>query len=81
MVWLAVCAVNAQDQAFYGGRMTENRLLAVRNATTETIDHLHNSLESCPSEDTEAQDPKGIKASVHIQYYSLFILSCVVQDK
>ncbi|KAI4898108.1 hypothetical protein NFI96_015372 [Prochilodus magdalenae] len=54
--------VNPQTQAFYGGRMTENRLLAVRNATTEAIDHLHNSLESCPSADTEAQDPKGIKA-------------------
>ncbi len=43
--------------------MTENRLLAVRNATTETIDHLHDSLESCPSEDTAAPDPGGIKVS------------------
>lgn len=42
--------------------MTENRLLAVRNATTEAIDHLHNSLESCPTVETEAEDPKGIKA-------------------
>ncbi|XP_058644067.1 transcription termination factor 2 [Onychostoma macrolepis] len=56
--------VNPQSQAFYGGRMTENRLLAVRNATTETIDHLHDSLESCPSEDTEAPDPKGIKVAL-----------------
>ncbi|RXN28101.1 transcription termination factor 2 isoform X1 [Labeo rohita] len=58
-----VSAVNPQSQAFYGGRMTENRLLAVRNATTEAIDHLHDSLESCPTEDTEAPDPKGIKVS------------------
>uniref|UniRef100_A0A8C0Y402 Transcription termination factor 2 n=1 Tax=Cyprinus carpio carpio TaxID=630221 RepID=A0A8C0Y402_CYPCA len=56
--------VNAQNQAFYGGRMTENRLLAVRNATTETIDHLHDSLESCPTEDTVAPDPKGIKVEL-----------------
>ncbi|XP_043105437.1 transcription termination factor 2 isoform X2 [Puntigrus tetrazona] len=56
--------VNPQSQAFYGGRMTENRLLAVRNATTEAIDHLHNSLESCPTEDTEAPDPKGIKVEL-----------------
>ncbi|XP_072542115.1 transcription termination factor 2 [Salminus brasiliensis] len=56
--------VNPQNQAFYGGRMTENRLLAVRNATTEAIDHLHNSLESCPSADAEAQDPKGIKVQL-----------------
>lgn len=54
-------AVNPQNQAFYGGRMTEGRLLAVRNATTEAIDHLHHSLESCPSTDTEAKDPKGMK--------------------
>uniref|UniRef100_A0A8B9LSB7 Transcription termination factor 2 n=1 Tax=Astyanax mexicanus TaxID=7994 RepID=A0A8B9LSB7_ASTMX len=52
------------NQAFYGGRMTENRLLAVRNATTEAIDHLHNSLESCPSPDAEAEDPKGIKVQL-----------------
>uniref|UniRef100_A0A8C2CY28 Transcription termination factor 2 n=1 Tax=Cyprinus carpio TaxID=7962 RepID=A0A8C2CY28_CYPCA len=56
--------MNAQNQAFYGGRMTENRLLAVRNATTETIDHLHDSLESCPTEDTVAPDPKGIKVEL-----------------
>uniref|UniRef100_A0A673GCP7 Transcription termination factor 2 n=1 Tax=Sinocyclocheilus rhinocerous TaxID=307959 RepID=A0A673GCP7_9TELE len=56
--------VNTQSQAFYGGRMTENRLLAVRNATTEAIDHLHDSLESCPTEDTEAPDPKGIKVEL-----------------
>uniref|UniRef100_A0A672RNA5 Transcription termination factor 2 n=1 Tax=Sinocyclocheilus grahami TaxID=75366 RepID=A0A672RNA5_SINGR len=55
---------NAQNQAFYGGRMTENRLLAVRNATTEAIDHLHDSLESCPTEDTESPDPKGIKVEL-----------------
>ncbi|XP_062862759.1 transcription termination factor 2 [Trichomycterus rosablanca] len=56
--------VNPQNQAFYGGRMTEDRLIAVRNATTEAIDHLHHSLESCPSAETEAQDPKGIKVQL-----------------
>ncbi|XP_026802369.3 transcription termination factor 2 isoform X1 [Pangasianodon hypophthalmus] len=56
--------VDPQKQAFYGGRMTEDRLLAVRNATTEAIDHLHHSLESCPSTDTEAQDPKGMKVQL-----------------
>ncbi|XP_030643449.1 transcription termination factor 2 [Chanos chanos] len=55
---------NAQTHAFYGGRMTEGRLLAVRNATAETIDHLHSSLESCPAADTEAEDPKGIKVQL-----------------
>ncbi|TRY56039.1 hypothetical protein DNTS_013864, partial [Danionella cerebrum] len=56
--------VNPQNQAFYGGKMTENRLLAVRNATTEAIDHLHDSLESCPTDATEAQDPKGLKVEL-----------------
>lgn len=50
--------------AFYGGRMTEDRLLAVKNATCEAIDHLHTSLESCPTADTEAADPKGIKVTL-----------------
>ncbi|KAJ8247194.1 hypothetical protein GJAV_G00259820 [Gymnothorax javanicus] len=51
-------------QGLYGGRMTESRLLAVKNATAETIDHLHRSLESCPAPDTEAPDPPGIKVSL-----------------
>ncbi|XP_061093000.1 transcription termination factor 2 [Conger conger] len=50
-----------EAQALYGGRMTESRLLVVKNATAETIDHLHHSLESCPAPDTEAPEPKGIK--------------------
>lgn len=51
----------SQGHAYYGGRMTDDRLLAVKNATCEAIDHLHTSLESCPGADTEAPDPKGIK--------------------
>uniref|UniRef100_A0A665V1T7 Transcription termination factor 2 n=1 Tax=Echeneis naucrates TaxID=173247 RepID=A0A665V1T7_ECHNA len=45
--------VNQEGQAFYGGRMTDDRLLAVRNATCEAIDHLHKSLESCPDGEIE----------------------------
>lgn len=41
--------------------MTDDRLLAVKNATCEAIDHLHKSLESCPHPEAEAPDPKGIK--------------------
>ncbi|KAM8854833.1 transcription termination factor 2 isoform 2-T3 [Spinachia spinachia] len=57
-------ACGAGHQAFYGGRMTDDRLLAVKNATSETIDHLHNSLESCPEAEAEVPDPKGIKVSL-----------------
>ncbi|KAG7240404.1 hypothetical protein INR49_026975 [Caranx melampygus] len=59
-----VFGVNPQVQTFYGGRMTDNRLLAVKNATCETIDHLHKSLETCPDPEAEAPDPKGIKVSL-----------------
>ncbi|KAK2840142.1 hypothetical protein Q5P01_013882 [Channa striata] len=52
---------NPQNQAFYGGRMTEDRLLAVKNATCEAIAHLHKSLETCPDPEAEAPDPKGLK--------------------
>uniref|UniRef100_A0A3Q3MGB0 Transcription termination factor 2 n=1 Tax=Labrus bergylta TaxID=56723 RepID=A0A3Q3MGB0_9LABR len=50
--------------AFYGGRMTDGRLLAVKNATCEAIDHLHKSLESCPDAEAEVTDPRGIKVSL-----------------
>ncbi|XP_041929276.1 transcription termination factor 2-like isoform X2 [Alosa sapidissima] len=56
--------VDPQSHTFYGGRMTDSRLMAIRNATTETIDHLHKSLETCPGPDTEAKDPKGIKVQL-----------------
>ncbi|XP_071988477.1 transcription termination factor 2-like [Engystomops pustulosus] len=50
-----------QFQSLYGGRMTEERLYAVRNATSEAIDHLHKSLDSCPGPEDMAQDPRGLK--------------------
>uniref|UniRef100_A0A3Q4BV68 Transcription termination factor 2 n=1 Tax=Mola mola TaxID=94237 RepID=A0A3Q4BV68_MOLML len=53
-----------QAHAFYGGRMTDDRLLAVKNATCEAIDHLHKSLESCPDAETDAPDPKDLKVSL-----------------
>uniref|UniRef100_A0A7N8WW11 Transcription termination factor 2 n=1 Tax=Mastacembelus armatus TaxID=205130 RepID=A0A7N8WW11_9TELE len=52
---------SSEFQPFYGGRMTDDRLLAVKNATCEAIDHLHKSLESCPSPEADTADPKGIK--------------------
>ncbi|XP_063744388.1 transcription termination factor 2 isoform X2 [Eleginops maclovinus] len=51
-------------QSFYGGRMTNNRLLAVKDATCQAIDHLHKSLESCPNAEAEVPDPKGIKVTL-----------------
>ncbi|NXB31503.1 TTF2 factor, partial [Eulacestoma nigropectus] len=48
-------------QNLYGGRMTENRIRAVHSATFEAINHLHKSLESCPTEETAAEDPSGLK--------------------
>ncbi|KAG5851559.1 hypothetical protein ANANG_G00052960 [Anguilla anguilla] len=57
-------AVNSEGHALYGGRMTDSRMLAVKNATAETIDHLHGSLESCPAPHSEAPDPKGIRVQL-----------------
>ncbi|XP_030811830.1 transcription termination factor 2 isoform X3 [Camarhynchus parvulus] len=48
-------------QNLYGGRMTEDRIRAIHSATFEAINHLHKSLESCPTEETAAEDPPGLK--------------------
>ncbi|KAM4699895.1 transcription termination factor 2 isoform 2-T2 [Discoglossus pictus] len=53
--------VAPQFSALYGGRMTEDRLFAIRNATSDAIDHLHKSLESCPSPESTEEDPPGLK--------------------
>uniref|UniRef100_A0A8B9V110 Transcription termination factor 2 n=1 Tax=Anas zonorhyncha TaxID=75864 RepID=A0A8B9V110_9AVES len=42
-------------------QMTEDRLRAVHSATSDAINHLHKSLESCPTEQTVAEDPPGLK--------------------
>ncbi|NXP13529.1 TTF2 factor, partial [Thinocorus orbignyianus] len=51
-------------QNLYGGRMTEDRIRAVHSATSEAINHLHKSLESCPTEQTVAEDPSELKVSL-----------------
>uniref|UniRef100_A0A8C3TQ89 Transcription termination factor 2 n=1 Tax=Catharus ustulatus TaxID=91951 RepID=A0A8C3TQ89_CATUS len=48
-------------QSRYEGRMTEDRIRAVHSATFEAINHLHKSLESCPTQETAAEDPSGLK--------------------
>ncbi|NXR67480.1 TTF2 factor, partial [Rhadina sibilatrix] len=48
-------------QNLYGGRMTEDRIRAVHSAIFEAINHLHKSLESCPTKETAAEDPSGLK--------------------
>ncbi|NXC18248.1 TTF2 factor, partial [Corythaeola cristata] len=53
--------MNSGVQNLYGGRMTEDRIRAVHSATSEAINHLHKSLESCPTEQTVVEDPSGLK--------------------
>ncbi|XP_055557996.1 transcription termination factor 2 isoform X1 [Falco biarmicus] len=48
-------------QNLYGGRQTEDRTGAVHSATSEAINHLHKSLESCPTKQTTTEDPSGLK--------------------
>ncbi|NXW65648.1 TTF2 factor, partial [Eurystomus gularis] len=52
---------NSGVQNLYGGRMTEDRIRAVHCAISEAINHLYKSLESCPTEQTVAEDPSGLK--------------------
>ncbi|XP_067896832.1 transcription termination factor 2 isoform X3 [Heterodontus francisci] len=59
-------SVNSQQQRLYGGRMTEDRLLTVKNMTSEAIEHLHKSLESCPNTSDEAEDPPYLKVPLLI---------------
>ncbi|NXB82350.1 TTF2 factor, partial [Donacobius atricapilla] len=60
-LWYSIFAVSTGVQNLYGGRMTEDRIRAVHSATFEAINHLHKSLESCPTEETAADDPSGLK--------------------
>ncbi|NXG55267.1 TTF2 factor, partial [Hemiprocne comata] len=53
--------MNTGVQNLYGGRMTEDRIRAVHSAISEAINHLHKSLESCPTDQTTAEDPSGLK--------------------
>ncbi|NXS06837.1 TTF2 factor, partial [Neodrepanis coruscans] len=53
--------MNFGMQNLYGGRMTEDRIRAVHSAICEAINQLHRSLESCPTEQTVAEDPSGLK--------------------
>ncbi|XP_007425878.2 transcription termination factor 2, partial [Python bivittatus] len=55
---------NSNRQALYGGRMTDDHLQAVHNATSDAISQLHKSLESCPTEKTISEDPPGLKISM-----------------
>ncbi|XP_078490127.1 transcription termination factor 2-like [Ciona intestinalis] len=49
---------------YYGGRMTANRLNAVTRVTSEAIELLHTSLETCPPAASEVSDPKGLKVKL-----------------
>lgn len=58
--------------------MTEDRLLAVKNATCEAIDHLHRSLESCPGAEAEAPDPRGLKVgALQLEDESATVTQCI----
>lgn len=47
----------------YTGPMSQGRLRAVWQITSEAIDELHRSLESRPGETAVAEDPAGLKVS------------------
>uniref|UniRef100_A0A8D0GV58 Transcription termination factor 2 n=1 Tax=Sphenodon punctatus TaxID=8508 RepID=A0A8D0GV58_SPHPU len=45
----------------YYSHVYGDRLWAVHSATSDAINQLHKSLESCPTEETAAEDPPGLK--------------------
>ncbi|XP_006874874.1 PREDICTED: transcription termination factor 2 [Chrysochloris asiatica] len=45
----------------YAGHTSQDRLHAVWKITSKAIDELHRSLESCPGETAQAEDPSGLK--------------------
>ncbi|XP_065762256.1 transcription termination factor 2 isoform X1 [Muntiacus reevesi] len=47
-----------------GGSVSQDGLHAVWKITSEAIDELHRSLESCPGETAMAEDPAGLKVSL-----------------
>ncbi|KAM9020128.1 transcription termination factor 2 [Ara ararauna] len=53
--------MNSGMQNLYGGIMTEDRIRTVQGAIREAVNHLHKSLESCPEDQTVAEDPFGLK--------------------
>nr|XP_036308596.1 transcription termination factor 2 isoform X6 [Pipistrellus kuhlii] len=54
-------AAAGQSIQRYGGPPNQERLHAVWKITSEAIDELHRSLESCPGETAVAEDPAGLK--------------------
>ncbi|XP_041476490.1 transcription termination factor 2-like isoform X1 [Lytechinus variegatus] len=69
-------AANPQMQQLYGGRMTFSRQQQVNTTIRDSIEKLHKALESCPAEDTEADDPSHLRVTLmpH-QKYALAWLS------
>ncbi|XP_005151820.2 transcription termination factor 2 isoform X2 [Melopsittacus undulatus] len=53
--------MNSGMQNLYGGIMTKDRIRTVHSAISEAVNHLHKSLESCPEDQTVAEDPPGLK--------------------
>uniref|UniRef100_A0A6J0T128 Transcription termination factor 2 isoform X1 n=1 Tax=Pogona vitticeps TaxID=103695 RepID=A0A6J0T128_9SAUR len=57
-------ALNQYGSKKSAGRMTEDPLQAVYNATSDAINQLHKSLETCPTMETVSEDPPGLKVSL-----------------
>eukprot|EP00058_Branchiostoma_floridae_P023429 XP_002608919.1 hypothetical protein BRAFLDRAFT_85516 [Branchiostoma floridae] len=57
-------APHPQGQTLYGGRMTASRLQQVAGVTSEAIERLHKSLESCPPPDAEMGTPASLRVSL-----------------
>lgn len=51
------------NTCLFTGHMNQHRLHSVWKITSEAIDELHRSLESCPGQTAVAEDPAGLKVN------------------
>ncbi|XP_071510982.1 transcription termination factor 2-like [Diadema antillarum] len=57
-------AAQPQMQQLYGGRMTVSRQREVNSTISDALEKLHKALETCPSPETESDDPQGLQVNL-----------------
>ncbi|XP_072901535.1 transcription termination factor 2 isoform X1 [Hemitrygon akajei] len=56
-----VNGADSQQQSAHGGQKSQDRLFTIGKMTSDAIEQLHKSLETCPDVSDEAEDPQYLK--------------------
>lgn len=59
------------NTSLYTGPKNQGHLHSMWKITSDAIDELHRSLETCPDETAVAEDPAGLKVSQGVSYNSV----------